>query len=557
MTAIETFNRYVADVQAGKIPVSKFARQAVERHVRDMASAEERGLVFDVAALSRVVEFFSLLRHSKGVHAGKPFVLSSWQVFVLGSVFGWKVIATGRRRFRTAYTELCRKNGKSTLAAGAALYALIADDEAGSEVYALATKKEQAQIVHGEAERMVRASPALRKRIRVLRNEMKVEETDSIFKPLGRDEDSLDGLNVHFACIDELHAIKHRELVEVIDTATGARSQPLLFMITTAGTRREGICFEQRQYCEKILNGIVTDDSVFAFIACLDDGDDIFDETKWTKANPNLYISCNIEQLQIGARKARETPTARAAFARYHCGLWVETVNRWISVESWEACRAEFTEDDLEGKECFGGLDLAGTRDLSSLVLIFPGEKSRVLCFNWAPREGAVLRQRDDNVPYLTWGEQGFISMTDSPVTDQDEIFRDIEQLSTRFRIKQIAFDRFNASKLANAVEKLDIEALALPMTFTGISVPTKDTESLVMSQGIQHNGNPVLAWAMSNVCTQSDDNGNIRPSKNKSIERIDPAVALILAVSAWKYGGTDSAVGNWDGNLTIIGGTA
>jgi phage terminase large subunit-like protein len=552
MNAIEIFNQYVADVRGGVIPASKFVKQAVERHVRDVKAAEARGLLFDESAVEHVAEFFGLLRHSKGVHAGKPFTLVPWQIFLLGSVFGWRNLATGRRRFRTAYAEICRKNGKSSVAAGAALYALVADDEPGAEIYALATKKEQAEIVFGEAERMVRASPALRKRIKLLRGEMKIEESNSVFKPLGRDQDSLDGLNIHFAVIDELHAIKHRELVEVIDTATGARAQPLLFLITTAGTRRDGICYEQRQYCEKILSGMVEDDSVFAFIACMDESEDIFDEALWVKANPNLGVSCNVEQLRITARKAKETPTARSAFARYHCGQWVETVNRWLSPDVWTECRADFTAADLEGLECWGGLDLAGTRDLSSLVLLFPHrEGCRVLNYNWAPREGALQRQRDDGQPYLNWGERGFITLTDSAVTDQNKIFADIEQLTTRFKIRQIVFDRFNASKLENDIKRLDIEPVALPMTFTGMSLPTKDTEALVTSKALQHDGNPVLAWAISNVCTDEDVNGNIRPVKNKSLERIDPAMALILAVSGWKYGGSE--VASWDGEVTFV----
>lgn len=554
----EQFEGYVAGVLDGSIVAGKFVRQACQRHVDDMARGAERGIVFDWEAVVRVCRFTKILRHSKGVFAGKPFAVQPWQVFLLGSIFGWKWKATGLRRFRVAYTEIARKNGKSFVASVVALYGLVADDEQGAEVYSLATKKDQARIVFDESVKMVSASPGLKKAIK--RRQTGLYHENSKFCPLGKDSDSLDGLSVHIAIIDEMHALKNRELVEVIDTATGARSQPLLFCITTAGARRQGICFETRSYVEKILAGAgVTDDTHFAFIACLDDGDDPFDERNWPKANPGLGVSASIEQMRALARKAKEQPSFKPSFARYHCGIWCETVSRWIDAEAWKACAAPFTEADLRGRKCFGGMDLAGTRDLSSLVLIFPddvGPGCRILCYTWAPAENAARRQREDKAPYLTWSEQGFLTLTDSAITDQAKIFNDIRALNEKFQITQIAYDRFNAAMLSNQISGIAIEPVELPMTFTGLALPTKETESLVLGKLLKHDGNPVLAWAMANVVTMSDPNGNIKPSKKRSIERIDPVVALICAVASWKFGTPKvDDVSDWDGKIFVVGG--
>lgn len=542
-TTQQTFERYVSDALAGRIIIGDLVRKALQRHERDMLTAAERGLRFDWDAAHRACEFFArFLVHSKGKYAGQPFELSGWQVFIVGSVFGWKWIATGRRRYRTAYIEVSRKQGKSTLAGGVALYALVADDEPGAEIYSLATKREQAKIVFTEAQRMVRSSPQLRKLVERRASSLVVSRTDSKFEPLGRDADSLDGLNIHVATLDELHAHKNRDLLEVIDTATGARTQPLLFCITTAGARRSGVGWDEHCRAERIVTGVADDDSVFVFVAALDEKDDIFDEKVWPKACPNLGVSCELEQIRIAARKAKDQSTARAAFARYYCGRWgEESITRWIPHDRWQACKENFSERELEGRECFAGLDLAGTRDLSALTLLFPNaddESARILCYAWAPREGTEERARVDRVPYLQWADAGQLKLTDSVVTDQNEILADVAALRQRFDIKQCAFDRFQASWLVSHLEAISIECLELPMTFTGLGKPTSDTEKLVLAKALQHDGNPLLAWAFSNVVCVTDDAGNVRPSKKRSRERIDPAVSTILAVAAWKYGG-------------------
>jgi phage terminase large subunit-like protein len=421
-------------------------RLAVERHVRDLEEGDSRGLYFDEEAGARVIRFFHLLSHSKGEWAGTPFVLAPWQMFLLWCLFGWKRTEDDTRRFRTAYVETCRKSGKTTLAAGVGLFMLIGDGEAGAEVYTAATKRDQARLAHGEAVRMVKASKHLRKVIGVSKDNLFVESMNSKYVALGGDADSTDGLSPSCCIIDELHAHRTRAMYDVLDTATGARCQPLLFCITTAGHDRNSVCWEQRDYTQRVLEGIVLDDAHFGFVACIDVGDDWRDESCWAKANPNLGVSLKLDDLRRKAAKAKEMPTALNAFLRLHLGVWTEAETRWLPLEKWEACGRQITEDELLGRPCWGGLDLAGTQDLSAFVLVFPDDEGQgtdggvsVLSYFWAPQENAVKRERNDKAPYLTWSREGYLELTDGEVTDYAYIPDRIGQLKTRFDLKEVA----------------------------------------------------------------------------------------------------------------------
>src|SRR5512139_1249755 len=292
-----TAEQYIDDVVAGRVVACHWVQAACQRHVDDLKHGAERGLHFDREAAEHVLKFFTILKHSKGEWAGRPLVLEPWQQFLIWTLFGWKR-ADGTRRFRTAYIEVARKNGKSTIGAGVGLYLLAADGEPGAEIYSAATKRDQARITHLEAVRMVKASPMLRKRIRTFRDNLNIEGTASKFEPLGADADTLDGLNIHGAIIDEIHAHKTREVWDKLDTGTGARRQPLMFGITTAGYDRQSLCWTLNEYSKKVLDGVIEDDTFFALIYTLDDGDDWQDETTWIKANPNLKVSKKNDDLR-------------------------------------------------------------------------------------------------------------------------------------------------------------------------------------------------------------------------------------------------------------------
>jgi phage terminase large subunit-like protein len=328
---------YARAVTEGQILTNRLVRLACERHLDDLGSAGTRGLRFEPQAARHAIEFFAFLRHSKGEWAGKTFELAPWQTFMVGCLFGWKR-SDGLRRFRTAYCAVPRKNGKSTLSAGIGLYLLVADGEQGAEIYSAATSRDQARIVFEEAKRMVGSSPALKRRVGILINNLNVATSASRFMPLSSDASTRDGLNVHGAIIDELHAHRTRHVVDVLETATGARRQPLLFEITTAGYDRHSICYEHHEYAIKVLEGVLHDDSWFALIAAADEHDDWTDPEAWRKANPNFGLSVKEDDLARKAEKAIALPGAQNAFRRMHLNEWTEQAERWIDLPAWDAC---------------------------------------------------------------------------------------------------------------------------------------------------------------------------------------------------------------------------
>lgn len=516
----------------GSIPACKFVREAVERQVRDLEHGHERGLWFDVEAAQRVLDFYGFLRHSKGEWAGATLDLSPWQQFTDWVFFGWKNSA-GLRRFRTRYEEVPRKNGKSTKAAATGLYLLVGDQEPGAEIFSAATKRDQARITHGEAVRMVNASPFLAKRIRVFRDNLHIAGTASKYEPLGADADTADGLNIHGAIVDELHAHKSRALLDVLDTATGARRQPVLYMITTAGYDRNSVCWEQRQYAEKVLAGVIEDDTFFAFICTIDEGDDWADERTWAKANPNLGVSVKLDDLRRKCKKAQEVPGYQNAFRRLHLNEWTEQDNRWLDMAVWDGCSEGVDPEDLVGCECFGGLDLARTTDLAAFELVFPDDEDAfdVLSFFWCPEQGVRVRARKDRAPYDVWAQQGLIRPTPGASIDMERIRADLVELGELYDIQEIAFDRWGAVQIRTQLEDDGFTMVEFGQGMQSMAAPSRELERLLLSKRLRHGGNPVLRWMASNAAAKQDPAGNIKPDKAKSTGRIDGIVALIMAL--------------------------
>jgi phage terminase large subunit-like protein len=529
---------YIDRVISGEAVVGKWVRLAVERHVRDLTEGPGRGLYFDPEAGARVIRFFGLLTHSKGEWAGQPFVLAPWQMFLLWCVFGWKRESDHTRRFRTVYCEICRKGGKTTLAAGIGLYMLLADGEEGAEIYTAATKRDQARLAHEEAVRMVKKSRSLRKAVRVSKDNLCVESTNSKYVPLGGDADSTDGLSPSCCIIDELHAHPNRAMYDVLDTATGARRQPLIFCITTAGHDRLSICWEQHAYSQRVLEGIVDEDSHFGFVASIDEEDDWRDEGCWAKANPNLGVSMKLDDLRRKAAKAKEMPTALNAFLRLHLGVWTEAETRWLPLEKWEGSKIDIREEDLLGRTCWAGLDLGSTQDLTAMVLVFPDEDEHggatVLPYFWAPEMNAAKRERNDHAPYLTWSRQGYLELTEGEVTDYNFILDRIAQLREKFDIREIAFDRFGAASIVTALQEQGAQVVQFGQGYVSMSPACKEVERLVVSSRLRHPGNPVLTWCAANAVVEMDAAGNLKVSRRKCSEKIDGIVALAMAVGRW-----------------------
>lgn len=527
---------YAEDVVAGRAPACKWVRLAAERHLRDLGrvGSPDFPYYFDEETATWASDFFpKMLKHSKGEWAGKPLVLEPWQMFIIGSLFGWKRLEDDMRRFRVAYVEVPRKNGKSTIVAGLGLLLAFFDDEPGAEVYAAATKREQAKIVWGEAYRMVLASPNIRRRVRALKANLHDPLSASKFEPLGADVDGMDGLNISGAIVDELHAHRTRRMWDVIETATGSRRQPLTVTVTTAGYDRQSVCWEQHDYGAKVLDRVIDDETVFVYIATIDEGDDWADPEVWAKANPNLGVSVKLDDLERKCEKAKQVPGEQNAFLRLHLDIWTQQDTRWLDVDLWDENAGAVDTEALRGRECWAGLDLSSVLDITALELWFPeeGGGGKALSYFWVPGENMLERERKDRVPYSLWQRQGFLAATEGNVVDYEAIRLKVSELGAMFDIQEIAIDRWNSTQLQTQLRGDGFEVVEFGQGFAAMTAPTKELQKLLLERKVQHGGNPVLRWMAANVAVEQDPAGNLKPSKAKSTERIDGIVALIMAI--------------------------
>jgi phage terminase large subunit-like protein len=537
LTIAAGVHEYARSVARGDVVTGKLVRLACERHLRDLESGHERGIYFDEMSAEHGLRFFGFLVQTDGQWKGKPLELQGWQVFIIGSIFGWKREG-GLRRFRTSYVEVARKNGKSLLGAGVGKYMAFFDGEGRAEVYSAATTRDQAKIVFEAAKRLQRTLPAeLAEQVQPYAHSL-LGEDGSTFKPLSSDYDSLDGLNVHCAVIDELHAHKNSHLVDVLETATGARAQPLMFYITTAGHDRKSACWAEHTYSEQVLGGVIGDDTYFAFIAAMDEGDDWQDEKVWIKSNPNLGVSVLLDGLRAEAAKAKASAVKQNAFRNKRLNEWTEQAVRWMDMEAWDACGAPIDMEELRGRPCFAGIDLSTKIDISAVELVFPPRDETedwiVSSHFWVPKENIRKRSDNDRVPYDVWAREGYIHATEGNVVDFRAIRQEIKRLSEEdgLLIQQIGFDPWNATEFSTEMQEMGFKVIEVRQGARSLSEPMKLLEALVLQGKVRHGGHPVLRWMASNIAVRSDPNENIAPDKEKSSERIDGMVALVMAIS-------------------------
>lgn len=529
---------YAQKVVDGEVVAGKLVKAACARHLRDLEEGGDRGLVWrpDVAAYH--INSYSWLRHSKGEFAGEQLVLEPWQKFRIGCVYGW-LRDDGTRRFRTAYSEVARKNGKSTEAAGVAIDGLYFDGEPGAEVYSAATKKDQARIVFNEARRMVRSSPELRQRLRVFKNSIARDSTASSFEPLSSDARTLDGLNPHVVIVDELHKHSSRDLLDVLDTAVGSRRQPLLWIITTAGNDDvETVYAQEREYAEKVVLGALEDDAYFAYIATIDADDRWDDEACWPKANPNLNVSVKLADLRRQATKAKGSPAAQAAFKQLRLNIRITSAIKAISLDRWNECtQGPIDELALRGRKCFASFDLSSKIDITAAVLLFPpieaSERWKLIARFWCPAENIQDREDRDHVQYQRWIGEGWIEATPGDVVDQSSISSQIQEWHRLFRIDSCPYDPWNATQLAIELQGKGVPVKEFIQGLRSYTHPTKEFINLVMSRKLEHGGNPVLRWMASNLAIEKDKNENQMPTKKKSTGRIDGLTSAIMAYGA------------------------
>ncbi|HUS47476.1 MAG TPA: terminase TerL endonuclease subunit [Phycisphaerae bacterium] len=507
------------------------------------------GCRFDLAAAERVPSFFrKFLRHSKGQWAGQPFELLPWQwEEVIAPLFGW-MRPDGTRRFRSAYVEVGKKNGKSTLMAGLETYMLVADGEPGAEVYSAAADRSQASIIYDEAEKMVRASPNLRQHILLTPSQkhMSFPRTNSILKALSADAYTKEGLNASFIAFDELHAQRTRVLWDALCYAGVARRQPLLLAITTAGWDRNSICWEQRDYACKVRDGIIDDIAFLPVIHAADKEDDWTDPEIWAKANPSLGVTVRAEELAQACKEAQESPAKENSFKRYRLNIWTEQASRWLSMEQWDKCNGEVSEEALRGQPCWAGLDLSSTNDITAFARVFKplaeGDVFRALLTFWVPGESMIRREQRDRVPYPQWQREGYIERTEGNVVDYSAIRQRIKELHAATPVMEIAFDPFNATHIAQQLADDDgFTMIEFRQGFLSMNEPSKALERLVQSRGLAHGGNPVLRWMASNVAILTDARENIAPSKKHSGEKIDGIVTVIMGLARAQAGAETS----------------
>ena len=494
------------------------------------------------------VAFIESLCHTKGTWAGKRFELMDWQEQIIRDLFGI-LKPNGYRQFNTAYIEIPKKNGKSELAAAVALLLTCGDGEQRAEVYGAAADRQQASIVFDVAADMVRMCPALNKRVKILASQKRLiyEPTNSFYQVLSAEAYSKHGFNVHGVVFDELHSQPNRKLYDVLTKGSGdARMQPLFFLITTAGTDTHSICYEVHQKAQDIIDGRKIDPTFYPVIYGADDTEDWTSPKVWKKCNPSLGETIGMDKVKTACESAKQNPGEENSFRQLRLNQWVKQAVRWMPMDKWDKCAFAVNEEQLEGRVCYGGLDLSSTTDITAFVLVFPPldeeDKYIILPYFWIPEDTLDLRVKRDHVPYDVWQRQGYLQTTEGNVVHYGYIEKFIEELGKKFNIREIAFDRWGAVQMVQNLEGMGFTVVPFGQGFKDMSPPTKELMKLTLEQKIAHGGHPVLRWNMDNIFIRTDPAGNIKADKEKSTEKIDGAVATIMALDRAIRCGNDTS---------------
>ena len=568
MGDLSLYYEYPHQVLSDKIISCTWVKLACQRFVNDLndvQSGKRDDIYFDERAADHIISFFEeFLVFYEGAFEGKPFKLTPHQCFVVGQLFGWKN-KSGFRRFRTAYIEEAKGQGKSPLAGGIGLYGLTFDDEPGAEIYSAATTREQAGILFRDARLYAEASEALTDLLNIGKHNLAYEAENSFFRPVASERRGLDGKRPHFVLIDEIHEHRDDMVVRKMSAGTKGRRQSLVFEITNAGYDRHSICYQHHEYSAKVLEGVIKDDAWFTVMTGLDtcrscqaqgkttpqdgcpDCDDWRDPAVWGKANPNLeYLGVPFkEYLTRQVEEAKSMPTQENIVKRLNFCIWTESFSKWLPMDDWRACGSAVDPEALKGRTCFGGLDLSSNIDLTAWVLVFPpvepGEKYQVLCRFFVPADNMAERVMRDKVPYDVWVREKYITATPGNLIDYGFILKQIEQDAEDYRIKELAFDRWGSHKIIADLQEMgfviesknphDSLLVKFGQGVASMNAPVKEVEKMVLGHEIAHGGNPVLSWNISNVSIKIDPAENRKPDKEASIERIDGAVALIMAI--------------------------
>lgn len=546
--------QYMKNVMAEKVIACDYVKLAIERHRKDLKDL--KGHHFNPNKAKEVIEFFGLLKHYQGKWAGKPFILSPHQQFCYWLLFGWRR-DDGLRRFRTYYKEEARKNGKTIEAAASGLYLLSMDDENGPQVYTVATKEEQARICFDAAGQMVKKSPVLSSKLGMTVKSIYDQKNASFMKPLGSNSKTQDGFNPHGGIIDEYHEHPDDKMLNVIESGMGARSQPLIYIITTAGFNQSGACYKLRKVAINVLKGIKKDETLLPIICTMDDGDNWEDEKNWYKSNPLLGESVDINFLRTRFKKAKnEGGTKEVDFKTKNLNIWTQSGETWIQDHVYQRNQHGFDDSELEGKLCYGGLDLGHSVDLNAFTLIFPdvGEfEAKVEEVNeetgevtvryetrpihaikrwvWIPE--AKVQEYKDDADWLDWQAQGIIDVTSGDFVDHEFITHKIDELNKLYNIKGIAIDPYIARHyVIKVLDDYGMNFSELRQGFLSLSAPTKELQTLITKGCLEFFGDPVMRWMISNCIALRDPAGNLKLTKDTGVNKIDAVAAMVNAVA-------------------------
>lgn len=528
---------------ASKPHQNKKVQQAITRFLSDI---QRDDLSYNEDQVDRVCTFFEKgLKLYKGGFKGQPFLLMPHQVFILANLFGLLKESDGKRKYTQAYCEMARKGGKSTLAGGIAIYMFVADGEGAPEVYSAATTRDQAKIVFSSARAMIAASPGLTSQTILRQHHVDLRNDEGQFSPISGESKTLDGKDPHCAIIDELHAHDDRLVYELLLTAIGARQQPLLFSITTAGQSRESICAEVKDYCEEILRGTAKGDNIFAFICTIDEEDDWTDEKVWHKANPGMpYGAPRLEQLRQGYEQAQNSLSAKSSFRRLHLNEWLSNVTGWVSRDDWDKCGGR--DQIPEGGLMYVGLDLASKHDVAALVGLMPRDgKLYVKTKFYLPKHKIEEKEKRDKVPYREWAEAGYLTLTPGVLTDYEYILTDLEDWGAQYWVPEVGFDSWGFSQIHKRLDDVTGDnCIGIRSGYASLSAPTKDIESQLLAENIIHDDNPLMSWMIGNVSVEHSPREDIKVSKKVSTGRIDGVDALVNAMYLYQENGEMSSPG-------------
>lgn len=556
---------YIQGITSERIPSNRYARLAVERHLKDLdrQNTNDFPYYFNEEDAQYVLDVFGVLKYTKGKWRGNPFVLMPFWAFILWCCFGWKEVGTNKRRFRKVYIKVPRKNAKTEVLIGIGTYMLAFDGEQDPEIYWFATKKDQAKIGWDRQKVMVdrlrHDSSTFYSKYDTTKYRIFTTEGLGFVAYLGRDSKMEDGSAPSCGIGDEYHAHPTDDMINVIEDGMGSRSQPMMWLITTAGYNPFSPCAQFEKLGEQILDGVIDAENMFFMMFGVDDGDDWEDPEVWRKANPaydHIDTLPGFLKAQYELAKA-QGGSKLTSFLTKNLNRWVSSHSAWISDDIYQKSRSPIDLSFLEGKECVGGLDLSAKRDITGLTLFFPQQsgldKPYLLRFAWIPEDEATDRQRKDAVPYLKWAEDGFLFLTPGNAIDYDYIYQTITGLYdtnisrerpetlydgvgliNRFKILRIAYDRYREEQIVTKLIDTGVNMAPFGQGYRSMSVPVDDLEVMYLKELLEHDGNPVARFCYSNVRMNSDPAGNRKPDKDKSKEKIDLVVTDIMAFGEW-----------------------